>query len=141
MVFDDWLNGVPIAYIITSSSKQLDFEPWMRALANKSASVQKDCTMYHIMYDTKCPQGDEMGPWAIRQLKALMAQIKHRLMEPSQVELHFRPNDDGNNMSLKCSKDFLEHQWYMYIDGQHCFVICTYYIPSHMRDKLLTLPI
>ena len=25
-----------------------------------------------IMYDTKCPQGDEMGPWAKRQLTALM---------------------------------------------------------------------
>ena len=24
-----------------------------------------------IMYDTKCPRGDGMGPWAIRQLSAL----------------------------------------------------------------------
>ena len=42
MVFDDWLNGVPVAYIITSSSKQTDLEPWMRALAKKMVSVQKD---------------------------------------------------------------------------------------------------
>ena len=128
MVFDDWLNGVPVAYIITSSSKKLDLEPWMRALATKLAKVQKDwmpnafitdCAqaeigglqvvwpgvkvflcLWHvrrawlkhavakiqdhairagvlkglgrIMYDTKCPPGDEMGPWALRELNALM---------------------------------------------------------------------
>jgi hypothetical protein len=127
MVFDDWLNGVPVAYIITSSSKQPDLEPWMRALADKMAAVQDDwmpnafitdcaqveigglqCVwpgvkvflcLWHvrrawlkqavakikdhavragvlkglgrIMYDTKCPHGDDMGPWAIRQLNAL----------------------------------------------------------------------
>ena len=42
MVFDDRLNGVPMAYIITSSSKQPDLEPWMKALAKKLASVQPD---------------------------------------------------------------------------------------------------
>jgi hypothetical protein len=41
MVFDDWLNGVPVAYIITSSSKQPDLEPWMRALATKLGSAQE----------------------------------------------------------------------------------------------------
>ena len=127
MVFDDWLNGVPVAYIITSSSKQPDLEPWMRALANKMSAVQEDwmpnafitdcaqaeigalqCVwpgvkvflcLWHvlrawlkqavakikdhavragvlkglgrIMYDTKCPHGDALGPWAIRQLNAL----------------------------------------------------------------------
>ena len=128
MVFDDWLNGVPVAYIITSSSKQPDLEPWMRALAKKLTTVQRDwmpnafitdCAqaeigglqsvwpgvkvflcLWHvrrawlkqavakikdhairagvlkglgrIMYDTKCPEGDQMGPWALRQLSALM---------------------------------------------------------------------
>jgi hypothetical protein len=42
MVFDDWLNGVPVAYIITSSSKQPDLEPWMKALATKLVSAQED---------------------------------------------------------------------------------------------------
>ena len=128
MVFDDWLNGVPVAYIITSSSKQPDLEPWMKALAQKLGSVQRDwmpnafitdcaqaeigglhsvwpgvkvflCLWHvrrawlkqavakiqdpairagvlkglgHIMYDTKCPPGDEMGPWAIRELQNLV---------------------------------------------------------------------
>ena len=128
MVFDDWMNGVPVAYIITSSSKQDDLEPWMNALAKKLVSVKgdwrpnafiTDCAqaeigglqsvwpgvkvflcLWHvrrawlkqtvakikdpairagvlkglgqIMYDTNCPEGGEMGPWAIRQLKSLM---------------------------------------------------------------------
>ena len=133
MVFDDWLNIMLVAYIITSSSKQLDLEPWMRPLANKLGSVQEDwmpnafiidCVqaeiggmqfvwhgvkvflyLWHvchawlkqavtkikdhviragvlkglgrIMYDTKCPQGDEMGPWDMWQLKALMDNFLH----------------------------------------------------------------
>ena len=39
--------------------------------------------------------------------QTLLAQIKHGLVEPSQPELHFRRNDDGNDMSLKRRKDFL----------------------------------
>jgi hypothetical protein len=42
--------------------------------------------------------------------QTLLAQMKHGLMEPLQVELHFNPIDDGCNMSLKRRKDFLEHQ-------------------------------
>ena len=42
MVFDYWLNGVLVAYIITSSSRQPDLEPWMRALAKKMSSLQGD---------------------------------------------------------------------------------------------------
>ena len=128
MVFDDWLNGVSVAYIITSSSAHVDLEPWMKALNNKLKSLQRywmpnafitDCAqaeigglqciwpgvkvflcLWHvrrawlkqgvakikdhairaavlkglgrIMYDTKCPSGEEMGPWAMRQLNALI---------------------------------------------------------------------
>ena len=42
--------------------------------------------------------------------QTLLAQMKHGLVEPSQVELHFTPNDDGSNMSLKRRKDFLQRQ-------------------------------
>ena len=40
--------------------------------------------------------------------QTLLAQMKHGLVEPSQVELHFSPIEDGCNMSLKRRKDFLE---------------------------------
>jgi hypothetical protein len=38
IVFDEWYNGVLVAYIITSSYKQCDLTPWMDAL-NKSLLV------------------------------------------------------------------------------------------------------
>ena len=35
MVFDDWRNGVPVAFVITARSKQSDLVPWMHALKEK----------------------------------------------------------------------------------------------------------
>jgi hypothetical protein len=40
VVFDEWYNGVLVAYIITSSYKQHDLTPWMDAL-KKSLLVFK----------------------------------------------------------------------------------------------------
>jgi hypothetical protein len=40
MVFDEWYNGVHVAYIITSSYKMHDFSPWMDAL-NKNLLIVK----------------------------------------------------------------------------------------------------
>jgi hypothetical protein len=40
MVFNEWRNGVPIAYIITSSYKTRDLSPWMDVL-NKSLLLVK----------------------------------------------------------------------------------------------------
>ena len=59
MVFDDWLNGVPVAYIVTSSSKQPDLEPWMRALAKKLASRQPDWAPNAFITD--CAQAEING--------------------------------------------------------------------------------
>ncbi len=41
MVFDEWYNGVPVAYLITSNYKQCDLAPWMDAL-NKSLLMVKN---------------------------------------------------------------------------------------------------
>jgi hypothetical protein len=40
--------------------------------------------------------------------QTLVAQIKHGLLEPSQPEVHFWPNEDGCNMSLKRKRDFVD---------------------------------
>jgi hypothetical protein len=40
--------------------------------------------------------------------QTLLAQIRHGVVEPSQPDVHFRANHDGNNMSLKRRKDFLD---------------------------------
>ena len=35
MVFDEWQNGIPVAYYITSTSKQTDLTPWLESLKKK----------------------------------------------------------------------------------------------------------
>ena len=42
--------------------------------------------------------------------QTLLAHIKHSLLEPTQAEVHFQRNEDGNDMSLKRRKDFLERR-------------------------------
>ena len=94
MVFDDWLNGVPVAYIITSNSKQPDLEPWMRVLATKLASVQEDWMPNAFIID--CAQAEIGGLqyvwpgvkvflclWHVRRawLKQAVAKIKDMLSE------------------------------------------------------------
>jgi hypothetical protein len=39
MVFDKWHNGVPIAFIITKRSKQIDLSPWMTELKRKAVAA------------------------------------------------------------------------------------------------------
>ena len=53
----------------------------------------------HLLADLHIVQGKQ---------QTLLAQVKHGLVEPSDVELHFSPNVDGCNMSLKRRKDFLD---------------------------------
>jgi hypothetical protein len=42
--------------------------------------------------------------------QTLLAQLKHGMLDPSQAEVHFWPNKDGNNMSLKRRRYFLERR-------------------------------
>lgn len=42
MVFDEWRNGVPVAFVITARSKQSDLAPWMTALKNKLSLERPD---------------------------------------------------------------------------------------------------
>lgn len=40
MVFDEWRNGIPVAFVITARSKSTDLSPWMRALNTKMTNEQ-----------------------------------------------------------------------------------------------------
>lgn len=40
MVFDEYYNGVPVSYIITSKTAQADLVPWLKAL-NASMIAKK----------------------------------------------------------------------------------------------------
>jgi hypothetical protein len=42
MVFDEWYNGVLVAYIITSSYKQRHLAPWMDELNKRLLMFQSD---------------------------------------------------------------------------------------------------
>ena len=42
--------------------------------------------------------------------QTLLGQIKYELVESSQSNLHFRPNNDGSNMTFKRKKNFLERR-------------------------------
>lgn len=42
MVFDNWRNGVPVAFVITARSKQSDLAPWMCALKDKLKGIRFD---------------------------------------------------------------------------------------------------
>jgi hypothetical protein len=53
----------------------------------------------HLVADLHIVRGNQ---------QTLLAQMEHGLVDPSQVELHFTPNEDGSNMSLKRRKDYLQ---------------------------------
>jgi hypothetical protein len=42
MVFDEWQNGIPIAYFITSSSKEKHLQPILETLTLKAACINPE---------------------------------------------------------------------------------------------------
>ena len=77
-----------------------DIESHVRNLAAQflDAATGDTFLLKHLLADLHVVRGKQ---------QTLLAQIKHGLVEPSQVDLHFLPINDGNNMSLKRRKDFL----------------------------------
>jgi hypothetical protein len=54
MVFDEWFNGVHVAYVITSNAKQKNLDPWMNALDDNLLSIKQDwCPNAFIVDDAK----------------------------------------------------------------------------------------
>jgi hypothetical protein len=80
-----------------------DMEKRVRNLATEfmDAATGDTCLLRHLLADFHVVRGKQ---------QTLIAQIKHGLLEPSQPDLHFLPNDDGSNMSLKRRKDFLQQR-------------------------------
>lgn len=42
MVFDEWLNGIPVAYIISARNKTTDLSPWMKRLRDRLLQSKPD---------------------------------------------------------------------------------------------------
>jgi hypothetical protein len=42
MVFDEWQNGVPVAFVITARQKQSDLAPWMQKVKDRMLATKPD---------------------------------------------------------------------------------------------------
>jgi hypothetical protein len=51
MVFDEWRNGIPIAYFITSSSKEKHLQPILETLTLKAACVNPEWKPSAVIVD------------------------------------------------------------------------------------------
>lgn len=56
MVFDEWHQGIPVAFILTSRCAEDDLTPWMRALKER---VKLDCPEWKpSAFIVDCAQGE-----------------------------------------------------------------------------------
>ena len=56
MVFDEWHNGVPVAFILTSRCAEKDLTPWMKALNDRMVEEKPDWKPAAFIVD--CAQGE-----------------------------------------------------------------------------------
>jgi hypothetical protein len=56
MVFDEWHNGVPVAFILTSRCAEKDLTPWMKALNSRMTAEKPDWKPAAFIVD--CAQGE-----------------------------------------------------------------------------------
>ena len=81
----------------------VDMEKRVRNLTEECmvAATGDRFLLKHLLADLHIVRGKQ---------QTLLAHIKHGLVEPTQAEVHFQRNEDGNDMSLKRRKDFLERR-------------------------------
>ena len=51
MVFDEWRNGIPVAYFIISSSTENALKPVLQALKDKAVSMNANWKLSSIIVD------------------------------------------------------------------------------------------
>jgi hypothetical protein len=87
----------------TSTQSGEDMEKQARNLTEEFMDVATGdrFLLQHLVADLQVVRGKQ---------QTLLAQIEHGLVEPSEPEVHFQPNKDGKNMSLKRRRDFLERR-------------------------------
>ena len=56
MVFDEWHNGIPIAFILTSRCTEADLTPWMAALNERMTVENPEWRPSAFIVD--CAQGE-----------------------------------------------------------------------------------
>lgn len=55
MVFDEWHNGIPVAFILTSRCAEADLTPWMAALNERMTAENPEWRPSAFIVD--CAQG------------------------------------------------------------------------------------
>ena len=53
MVFDDWKNGIPVAFFVISRAREQDLHPVLLALHHKAQSIKSDWNPSSIIVDLK----------------------------------------------------------------------------------------
>ena len=56
MVFDEWHQGIPVAWILTSRCAEADLTPWMASLKQRLKTVCPDWKPSAFIVD--CAQGE-----------------------------------------------------------------------------------
>ncbi|KAG0619324.1 hypothetical protein M758_4G131400 [Ceratodon purpureus] len=56
MVFDEWHNSIPVAFILTSRCAEKDLTPWMTALNSRMTDEKPDWRPATFIVD--CAQGE-----------------------------------------------------------------------------------
>ena len=56
MVFDEWHNGVPVAFILTSQCAKVNLTPWMKDLNARMVEDQPDWKPATFIVD--CAEGE-----------------------------------------------------------------------------------
>ena len=78
MVFNEWQNGIPIAYCITSTSKQAELTPWLESLKKKMTNSQRD--WYPNAFIVDCAQGKINAlKYEFLDIELFIACISHEL--------------------------------------------------------------
>ena len=83
MVFDEYHNGVPVAFIITSNSAQADLVPWLKALNSAMTTEQADW----------CPKCFHRGLRTGRNKQPFVRFLNIVVLDQSLYWSHFNVND------------------------------------------------
>ena len=61
MVFDDWRNGIPVAFFVISRAREQDLHPVLLALHHKVQSIKLDWNPFSIIVDNAQAEINTLG--------------------------------------------------------------------------------
>ena len=61
MVFDDWRNGIPVAFFIISRTREQDLRPVLQALHDRVQKIRNDWNPSSIIVDNAQAEINTLG--------------------------------------------------------------------------------